>query len=268
MLVFSKLMWAFPVALPLFLGKHRFFWKLVICTGAVYLAIVGLSAAIGGPEYLLQQYAGYLNHLKRISTEFPWRVWTATPILGYNQSIKQLIIFFLGDKAWVQLFATAIKVALLTPLAILGWQLWRTPTQPAQEKDPQLILDLAFVLYLGAFLWLDIVWEVLLGIVIFSYLLATLENQRAKIAVWAIFIPYSLVDIIQLISVGVGGSSVIMLKGGFILTDPSIYLPIMTLILLLFYGLLMNRLWKRTIIHKNIYQSPVSETAEVFSGNV
>ena len=240
-LLISKLMWAFPLALPLLMGRKKFFWKLLACAGLATLAMAGLSVLVAGPGYILQQYLGYFEHLKRISTEFPWHVWTATPFLGYNHSIKQDIIFLLGDKAWVQQLAVVVKIIFLIPLALVGWRLWRAP---AQQTASQTHLDLIFALYLGAFIWLDIVWEVLLGIVILPYLLANLEARWARALAWIVFLPYALVDIIQLVSYLIGGESVLARQGGYFLADPSIYLPLIMFIILVFYAMLIRRLWK------------------------
>jgi len=92
-LVISKIMWAFPIVLPLLLGRRRFFIKLVALTGLVYLVLVGLTMLVGGASYILQQYGDYFNQLRRLGTEFPWQVRSETPYLGYNHSIKQIVIF-------------------------------------------------------------------------------------------------------------------------------------------------------------------------------
>jgi hypothetical protein len=245
LLLLSKIMWAFPVALPLLMGRRRFFFQLLALTGAAYLAAVGFSALVAGPGYILQQYMGYFEHLKRISNEFPWHVWSAaTPFLGYNHSIKQIFVFVLGDTAWVKTLATAIKLIVLLPLGILSVKLLLRPARISKmETVPFLFLDLAFALYLGAFIWLDIVWEALFGMVIFSYLLATVEQRWIKIVAWVVFLPYALVDVIQLVSYLIGGDSVIDMHGGYVLTDPSLYLPLIMLVILVFYGILVRRLW-------------------------
>jgi hypothetical protein len=118
------------------------------------------------------------------------------------------------------------------------------PSEP--QADSQLTLDLVFALYLGAFIWLDIVWEVLLGIVIFAYLLATLDRDWAKGLVWGLFLLYALVDVIQLVSYMVGGDSLVIMQGEYVLTDPSVYVPLIMLVILTFYFFLVRRLWKTT----------------------
>jgi hypothetical protein len=106
-------------------------------------------------------------------------------------------------------------------------------------------IDFAFALYLGAFIWLDVVWELSLTIAIFGYLLATLEGERMKSLVWAAFIPYALIDLWQLVSFAVFGMDVVA-PGPYILTDPSIYIPMIMIVLLTFYALLIGRVWEAT----------------------
>jgi len=55
-LAISKIMWAFPVVLPLLLARRRFFFKLAALTGLAYLALVGLTMLVAGPNYVIQQY--------------------------------------------------------------------------------------------------------------------------------------------------------------------------------------------------------------------
>jgi len=246
-LLISKVMWAFPLALPLLLGKRKFFIKLFGYTLLSYAILFAIAAAISGPAYLFQQYAAYFNHLGRLTNDFPWQVRSATPYFGLNHSVKQTVIFFLGTSPWVLNLATAIKVFLLIPLVVICVRLLRHPPQLPKNDDSlasTLPLDVAFLLYLGAFIWLDIVWELLLGIVIFPYLLALLERKWEKILVWGLFLVYALVDMIDLISYLVGGDKVVEMQGEYILTDPSTYIPLTLFIILLFYAFLVRRLWR------------------------
>jgi hypothetical protein len=246
-LLISKIMWAFPLALPLLLGRRRFFFKLLGLGALAYLVMVGLSMLVGGPGYVLQQYAGYFSQLNRLTTDFPWHVWSQTHFLGYNHSIKQIVVFVLGDQPWVLMLATAIKILLLIPLAVICVRLLRRPPERSDSQATATqMLDLIFALYLGAFIWLDIVWEALLGIVIFAYLLATLDKRWAKGLIWAIFGLYAFVDVIQLVSYIVGGDSLLVMQGEYVLTDPSIYVPLIMLVILTFYYFLVRRLWKST----------------------
>ena len=107
-------------------------------------------------------------------------------------------------------------------------------------------------MYAGAFIWLDIVWELTLGIVVFVYLLATLRGRSAKIWVWAVFLPYALLDVWQVITFVALGPA-ILADGLYVWIDPSIYLPMVMLVILVFYTLLVKRLWA----------IPYSVTAEI-----
>jgi len=159
----------------------------------------------------------------------------------------QITIFLLGAEPWVFSLAAVIKLVFLAPLAIISWRIFRHPMEINKpEIFPGLSLDLTFVLYLGAFIWLDIVWEALLGIVIFAYLLGTLERNWEKGFVWAVFLLYALVDVIQLVSYAIGGDAVIEMQGEYVLTDPSVYLPLTMVVIVLFYIFLTVRLWKTT----------------------
>jgi hypothetical protein len=172
---------------------------------------------------------------------FPWRG-PDTPFLGYNHSIMQIVIYILGSTPNTMRLATGVKVLLLVPLAIVALRhLFRPVNQPSRDV-PKLGLDLAFVLYLGAFIWLDMVWELSLGIAVFTYLLATLGKRNAKVLAWSVFLPYALVDFWQLVSFAVFGTDVIA-PGPYILTDPSIYIPLVMIVILTFYTLLLKRLW-------------------------
>jgi hypothetical protein len=111
--------------------------------------------------------------------------------------------------------------------------------------DPCLSLDLAFVLYLAAFIWLDVVWEITYSIVIFTCLLATLERSRERLLAWVVFLPYAFLDLWQLLSVAIFGFDVIV-PGPFILTDPAIYVPLVMIVILAFYALLLRQLWVKT----------------------
>ena len=245
-----KPQWAFAAVVPLFLGRWRFFLKLLIFAVIVYVAIVGITMLAVGPSYGWQQYVDYVQFLFNMPKNFPWRGPDA-PFLGYNHSIMQIVIYILGFGPNTMRLAIGIKALLLAPLAILGLRLFIRPLRQPGHRVPQSGLDLAFALYLGAFIWLDVVWEVSLGIAVFTYLLATLEQRNAKILVWSIFLPYALVDFWQLVSYVVFGADVVA-PGMYVLTDPSIYLPLVMIVILTFYALLIRRLWSTTPMHSSI----------------
>jgi len=239
----TKPMWAFAAAVPLLLGRYRFFIKLVTWAVPVYVAIAGVTILVAGPSYGWEQYTEYARLLTRLGDDFPWRE-MANGFLGYNHSIKQIVIYFLGETKGAIYLATGIKVALLLPLAVTSLRYLFQSSQHTNRRMPYIGLELAFVLYLGAFIWLDIVWEVSLGIAIFTYLLATLEQRWSKMLTWGVFLLYALVDPLQVLGaiLALCGMNTI-LPGPYVTTDLSAYFPIVMLVILTFYGLLLKRLW-------------------------
>ena len=233
--------WAFAVAIPLMLGRYRFFFKLVGLALVAYLAVVAGLMAVAGPTYIAHQYRDYVTFLGRLSRDFPWRT-PGAPYLGYNHSIKQIIIYLFGTSSpWIRV-ADAVKLLLLVPLGWVCFQQMLHPVKEPGEARPRLSLDLAFALYLGAFVWLDMVWEVSLGIVIFPYLLATTERRTLRALIWIVFLPYALVDLWRALSFAVLGMDVIA-PGPYILTDPSLYVPMVMIVILVFYFVLIRRVW-------------------------
>jgi hypothetical protein len=228
----TKPMWAFAIAIPLFLGRYRFFLRLLALAAVIYVAIAGTTILLAGPSYGWQQYIDYIHLLSRLGHDFPWRGPDA-PFLGYNHSIKQIVVYLLG---------LSPEILRLAPLAVASLRHLLRPACQAGREVPRLSLDLAFALYLGVFIWLDIVWELSLGIAVFTYLLATVKQRGAKICVWLVFLPYALVDFWQLASFIAFGPNVV-LPGPYVLTDPSIYIPLIMIVILTFYALLVKRLW-------------------------
>jgi hypothetical protein len=236
-----KPQWAFAAAVPLLIGRYRFFLKLLAIGAVVYVAVMGITMLAGGPAYVWQQYSEYAQFLGRLSHDWPWRGPEA-PYLGYNHSVKQIILYLLGVAPGTQRLGTGVKIVLLIPLGIVSLRHLLRPARQPGRNVPQLSLDLAFALYLGAFVWLDVVWEVTLGIAVFVYLLATLESRAAKIVIWGVFLPYALVSVFQIGGVALLGMGAV--DGAYILTDPSIYFPIIMAVILTFYALLVMRLWR------------------------
>ncbi len=231
----AKPMWAFAAAVPLLLGRRRFFLRLVLLSLLVYLAIGEATALLAGPAYVWQQYGDYVHLLGRLGRDFPWRGPDA-PFLGYNHSLKQIFAYLWGPSAGVLRLATAVKVLLLLPLAVVAVRHLRRPL-------PGTGLDWAFALYLGAFIWLDVVWELSLGIAVFTYLLATVARRGLRrFLVWAVGLPYALVDLFQVGGFALFGMRVV-LPGPYVLTDPSLHVPLIMAVILTFYGLLVERLW-------------------------
>jgi hypothetical protein len=205
-----------------------------------YLAVAGITILAGGVGYGIQQYQDYFGFLTRLTRDYPW--WGPDkPFLGYNHSILQIVLYYLGVSPANMQIATIIKLLLLVPLGLVGLKFLRKPLNKPGFEVPEIALALAFVLYLGAFLWLDMVWELSLGLVIFAYLLATLQGKGIKTFLWILFAPYALLDIWRLVSYVALGDS-ILYEGAYVLTDPLIYVPWIMMVLLVFYGLLLQKL--------------------------
>jgi hypothetical protein len=242
----TKPHWAFALALPLLLGRYKFFFQLLIGSILVYLAVAGITILASGVEYGFQQYQDYFGFLARVSRDYPW--WGPDkPFLGYNHSILQTVLYYLGVSAANMRIATIIKLLLLIPLGWIGLKFLQHPLNKRGDDVPEIALALTFALYLGAFIWLDMVWELSLGLVIFAYLLATLEQKQIKAFLLILFAPYALLDIWRLISYLALGEDVLY-QGAYVLTDPLIYVPWIMIVLLVFYALLLQRLHRYEFI--------------------
>ena len=237
--------WAFALALPLLLGRYRFFLKLMLGAGLAYFIVAGITILAGGAAYGIRQYQDYVAFLSRLTRDYPW--WGPDkPFLGYNHSIMQIVLYSLGVSGANMRLATILKLLLLLPLGWIGLSFLRKPIGKPGNEVPELALALVFALYLGAFLWLDMVWELSLGVVIFAYLLATSEQKWIRVLLWLIFAPYALLDIWRLVSyLGLGDS--ILYQGAYVLTDPLLYVPWIMIILLVFYAVLLSKLNRLSI---------------------
>lgn len=232
--------WAFALALPPLLGRFRFFFKLLAGAAVAYLIVAGITILAGGVEYGIRQYQEYVGFLARLTQEYPW--WgPERPFLGYNHSILQIVLYWFGVSDLNMRLATIIKLILLLPLGWISWKFLREPANKAASEVPKTALALAFVFYLGAFIWLDMVWELSLGIVIFAYLLATTAHKGARILLWVLFGTYALIDIWRLVSYLALGDDVLY-EGAYVLTDPLLYLPWIMMALLAFYTILLAQL--------------------------
>jgi hypothetical protein len=247
---------AFPLIVPLILGRPRFFLRLLAGTILAYGVIVGVTVWLMGPTYGWAQYIAYVHFLADMTQNFPWRT-PESGYLGYNHSILQITFFLLGATPAALRLVIGMKVLLLVPLAVVGLRCFLRPPRHPGRDMPQLSLTLAFALYTGTFIWLDIVWELTLGIVVFAFLLATLNSWTSKIWVWAIFLPYALLDVWQVISFVALGPA-ILADGLYVWTDPSIYLPMVMFVILMFYILLIKQLWHMS----NFVVTEASEQAE------
>jgi hypothetical protein len=232
--------WAFALALPLLLGRYKFFFSLFVGAILAYLAVAGITIFAGSMGYGLRQYQDYFGFLARIAHDYPWRG-PDRPFLGYNHSILQIVLYYLGVSETSMRIATIMKLVLLIPLGLVSLKFLRHPLHRPGSEVPETALALTFALYLGAFLWLDMVWELSLGLVIFAYLLATTQHKGIRTFLWVLFAPYALLDIWRLISYLALGDNVLY-EGAYVLTDPLIYVPWIMMVLLVFYALLLRRL--------------------------
>jgi hypothetical protein len=234
--------WAFALALPLLLGRYRFFFKLLVGAAIAYLIVAGITIGAGGFDYSIRQYQDYFVFLTRLTRDYPW--WGPDkPFLGYNHSIMQIVLYYLGVSATNMRLATILKLILLIPLGWVSLKFLRNPINKAGSEIPETALALVFALYLGAFIWLDMVWELSLGMVIFAYLLTSSEQKWIRVLLWVLFGPYALLDIWRLASyIGLGDS--VLYEGAYVLTDPLIYVPWIMMILLVFYAILLIKLNK------------------------
>ncbi|HML21151.1 MAG TPA: glycosyltransferase family 87 protein [Aggregatilinea sp.] len=240
-----KPQWAFAAAVPLLLGHYRFFWKLAASTLAAFVAIDGVTMLVMGPAYGWQQHIDYVRLLERLSRDFPWREFSSG-FLGYNHSITQTVIYLAGNSAASLRLAGVIKLAILLPLVAVALRALRHPRRgDSPIEAQQLGLEWAFALYMGAFIWLDMVWELTLGIAVFTYLIVTVEGSRIKTWLWAVFMVYALADLWQMVSYLALGDAA-LIQDAYVVTDPNMYIPVVMIVILSFYALLVSRLWAAT----------------------
>jgi hypothetical protein len=229
--------WGFAAAVPFLLGRYKFFFKLLIGSLIAYLAVAGITLLTGGVEYGIRQYQDYFAFLARLSRDFPWRG-PDRPFLGYNHSITQIVLYYLGVSRTSMQIATFVKLLFLLPLGWISFKFLRDPLGKPGHEVPATALALAFAFYLGAFIWLDMVWELSLGLVVFAFLLTITEQKSIRTTLWILFAPYALLDIWRLVSyIGLGDK--VLFEDSYVLTDPLIYVPWIMIILLVFYTLLL-----------------------------
>ncbi len=236
-----KPQWAFALLIPLLLGRGRFFLSLLAGTIGAYGVVVIITVVGGGLEYGLSQYRDYVQFLGRLVRDYPW--WGPDkPFLGYNHSVVQVVFYFFGISPATFNFATALKLLLLAPLGLFSLQALRYPAKKAGYEMPEFALGLAFALYLAAFIWLDMLWELSMAMPVFVYLWAVVQERWKRALITILFFPYAFIDAWRLLSYLIGGEAVIY-NAGYVLTDPLIYIPVILLVLLVFYFLLLERLW-------------------------
>lgn len=232
--------WGFALGIPLLLGQYRFFLRLMLGTLLAYLAVTGITILGGGAEYVARQYQDYIAFLSRLTPDFPW--WGPDkPFFGYNHSVLQTILYYLGVNSFNMKLALVVKAILLIPLGLVALKFLRNPIQKSGRETPETALALGFALYLGAFIWLNMVWEISLALPIFVYLLTVVKQSWVRAALWALFLPYAILDVWRLASVLVLGYGVIY-ERVYILTDPILYVPWILVLIIVFYGLLIRYL--------------------------
>jgi hypothetical protein len=265
LILLLKPQWACVLALPLLLGQRRFFLKLVAQATAAYHANSGLTIATLGLEYGMRQYHDYARLLAHMNDIFPWRTLDAG-VLGANHSVTQLVIYFFGATSAAFRLATAAKLALLAPLVVLALRYLRRPASQLSRHDAATSIDLALALCLGGYMALDLVWadDFFLGIAILPYLLARLPARLngAKGWIWLFFAPYALVDFLRIAGFAALGPNVMITTPYLDLarTDPSIYVPLAILVILMFYALLMRWLWAREAAARDVAAPEFSES--------
>ncbi len=233
--------WAFAFLIPLFLGRWRFFARLLAGTLAAYALVTVATLAAGGFEYGLAQYRDYLGFLGRLVRDYPW--WGPDqPFLGYNHSILQTVYYFLGISPATFNLALALKLLLLTPLGVVSLRALLKPVNRAGHEVGEAALGLALAFYLAAFIWLDMVWELSLAMTVFVYLWVVVTAPWKKALLGLFFFPYALIDLWRLVSYIIWGDAIIY-NAGYVLSDPLIYLPVILLVLLVCYFLLLAHLW-------------------------
>lgn len=237
LILISKPHWAFAAIIPLFFKRYAFFAKLILGTLAGYLLLALVTFLAGGFDYVGGQYLDYFALLGRLGQDFPWRE-AASGFMGYNHSLKQIFAFILGASPTTLLIATLVKGLLLLPLA---WNtlrfLFGSELQPRQRTV--VAFEMFMALYLGVFLWLDILWEAFLAIAIFGYLISILEGRFSRIIVLMVTLLYAILDFWRLILYLIGAP---MLDDYYLLWDYSIYIPIVMLVILVYYFILTKKL--------------------------
>lgn len=234
-----KPQWAFALGIPVLLGQWRFLAKVAAGAMLAYLAVILVTVLVSG-SYAWGQYREYVQFLRTLPGSFPWNTMAREGHIGYNNSILQLVNFFTNSAAYGLFLTTAIKLLLSLPLV---WFYWRYGLA-ARRRDPGLLLEWAFALYLLAFLWLDVVTELTLGIVIFCYLLGTLPEQWLKTFARVVFLPYAL----TLLWITFSGIASFVAPLPDILIDPSLFIPFILIAMLGLYSLVIWQLNNKFVV--------------------
>ena len=240
LLLLIKPQWAFALGIPLLLRQWRFLLKAVGGALLAYFAVLGIMALFTG-SYTLQQYREYFLFLQSIPYTFPWNTMSKDGHLGYNNSLMQLIVFFTNRAPYSAILTTVIKIFLSLPLIGIYWRYH----QKAREANPSFIFEWTFALYLLAFLWLDVDTELTFGIVIFTYLWATLPSQSLKLFTGLVFLPYALTHIWITVTSLVS----FLLPLPDVIIDPSLFIPFILIAMLGLYGMVIWQLNNKVSQH-------------------
>jgi hypothetical protein len=253
LILITKPQWAVMMAVPLLLGRYKFFLKLILGAIVGYVLVALLTVLVGGPGYAISQYREQFQFLARLSGDYPWRG-PDSGFLGYNHSIKQIIVFIAGVNPRTLRLADIVKGLFLLPLAVLAVKHFFHPVRKPGYQVPELALEFAFILYLGAFLWLDLVWEIFLSVAVVVYLFAVEDGRWVKLLILAIFIPYAILDIWRVIVYAAGSP---MYNDAYFVWDYSTYIPIIMMVILALYGVVIKRLWQHRFIPQTLNASQV-----------
>lgn len=235
---------AFAAVIPIIFKRFRFFVRMVVGAVFGYFLISGITILIVGPDYGLDLYQAYYDFLIHLSSRFPYFAGGVNGLLGYNHSIKQVVNHYSSNAPWAHLVADIFKWVLLIPLLASLIEVFRKAEPEPIMKRPNLAISVAFLLYLGVFIWLDVVWELTFIIVVFIHLLSSEKQLLVRILMWVWFGLYALVDLWQLISLGLFGYD-ILAGGDFIRTDPYYYFPGLLVLLLIIYLVALSNLFRQ-----------------------
>jgi hypothetical protein len=249
--------WMFGLALPLLLGRFRFFMKLLGLVALGYVLIASLTVIWLGPEYGLAQYYAYYEMLSTHHLEIPWH--GPGEYIGYDHSIAQIYFHLFGYQREAWPVVRLIKLILLAPFGVVAVRLMQRNRQHPELVNSGMALESFFVLYFAAFIWLDLVWEITLSIVPFIYLMTVLQDRPER---WLSVVPFGWYAISDLwLTIGIplsavaSGSAEVAKHGPPWWADPSFHIPIIMFVILTFYGVLTRRLFQRTQYGPVLYET-------------
>jgi hypothetical protein len=242
----AKPQWTFAALIPLLLGQRRFFFRLIAYVLLVYALLVGIMVVVLGPGYTWTQHVAFVQHLSSMGQRLPWRAnW---PYLGYNHSVTSVITYVLGLSDTTLLLSVVVRLVLLLPLLrVILLQLLR-PVRRDKRDAEWLSVAFFMALYMGTWIWLDMVGEIALGVVVFVYLSA---RTAIKKPVRAVFLLYVFLDVWRLVTLAidvVAGVGLVDMERVIFYADPTYYAPILLCIILVFYFLLVDDIKQRLVV--------------------